>query len=172
MAFQTYKLNNAHVIIDGVKSFGRASEIDLPTVAATMQEHAVLGLNAKFELPTAMEPMESVLRFNSIYPEFAGKMLDVFKAQTIQIRSSQEVFTGPSRTEERPFVIFLKATPKEQALGNFKQGEFEGNEVTLNVLYLKIVVNRVEVVEIDVLNNIYKINGEDKLANFRANLGL
>jgi len=172
MAFQTYKLNNAHAIIDGVKTFGSVSEMDLPTLTAAMEDHQVLGLNAKFELPTGMDKMEAVLRFNSIYPEYAGKLADVFTAKTIQIRSSQDVFTGPSRTEERPFVVFLKATPKEQALGSFKQNSFEGNEVTLNVLYLKIVINRVDVLEIDVLNNIYKVDGVDKLANLRANLGL
>lgn len=172
MAFQTYKLNNAHALIDGSKTFGSVSEMDLPEITAAMQDHNVLGLNGKVELPTGLDKMEATLRFNSIYPEFAGKLADVFTSRTIQIRSSQDVFSGASRTEERPFVCFLRGTPKAQALGNFAQNSFEGNEVTLNVTYIKLVINRVEIMEIDVLNNIYKVNGKDLLAQYRANLGL
>jgi P2 family phage contractile tail tube protein len=172
MGFQTYKLNNAHALMDGVKTFGRVSEVDLPEITAVMQDHAVLGLNGKVELPTGLDKMEAVIRFNSIYPEFTGKLANVFRSRSIQIRSSQDVFEGSTRTEERPFVLFLRGTPKAQPAGSFKQNEFEGHEVTLNVTYIKLVINRIEVYEIDILNNIYKVDGADLLSQYRANLGL
>lgn len=169
---RTVKMNNAHVLIDGVKTVGTISEIDLPEIVATMQEHAVLGQNAKMELPTGIDPMEATLRFNSIYPEWAGKLANVFRSRAFQVRSSQDVHEGGSRTAELPFVLHMKATPKQQSLGSFTQGNFEGNEVALNVTYIKLVVNRRDVIEIDALNNIYKVDGVDQMVNFRANLGL
>lgn len=168
----TRKMNNAHVLVDGVKTIGTVSGVTMPEIVAAMQEHGVLGQNAKIELPTGIDPMEFTLQFNSIYPEWAGRMADIYQARSFQVRSSQEVYEGGSRTAELPFVLFIKGAPKQQSLGEFAQGSFENNEVTINVSYVKLVINRQEVLEIDALNNIYKVNGQDRLAAYRANLGV
>ena len=45
-------------------------------------------------------------------------------------------------------------------------------ESTVAVQYYKLEIDGEEIVEIDVINNIYKVGGEDLLAERRQNLGL
>ena len=41
----------------------------------------------------------------------------------------------------------------------------------MSVTYAKLVVNKVEIFEIDVLQNIYKVNLVDMLSTFKKNIG-
>jgi hypothetical protein len=54
---------------------------------------------------------------------------------------------------------------------SFKQHDNVEAESSLGVTYYKLVINGKIVVEIDVLANIYKVNGEDMLTNYRSNIG-
>jgi len=89
----------------------------------------------------------------------------------MQIRSSQETYTGQGRTEEVPVVVFLTGSFKKFPLGGFKQHDNVEAETALTITYLRLVVNGEDIVEIDVLSNIYKVAGEDLLAQYRSNIG-
>jgi hypothetical protein len=39
------------------------------------------------------------------------------------------------------------------------------------VIYYKLEVDEQEIVEVDVLNNIYKVSGDDVLQNYKINIG-
>ena len=41
----------------------------------------------------------------------------------------------------------------------------------MSVTYAKLIVNKVELFEIDVLQNIYKVNVVDMLSTFKKNIG-
>ena len=72
---------------------------------------------------------------------------------------------------EVPAVAYLSGTFKEFPLGNLKPQENAEYETTMSVNYAKLVVNGDEIFEIDVLANIYKVDGVDILAVYRANIG-
>jgi P2 family phage contractile tail tube protein len=42
----------------------------------------------------------------------------------------------------------------------------------INITYIKLMVNDETIYEVDALANIYRVNGQDLLAAYRANLGL
>ena len=69
-------------------------------------------------------------------------------------------------------MCYMTAMYKDFPMGNFKQHDNVEAESNLSVTYCKLVINGVEISEIDVLANIYKVNGVDMLANYRANLGI
>ena len=72
---------------------------------------------------------------------------------------------------EVPAVAYLSGTFKEFPLGNFKPQDNAEYETTMSVNYAKLVINGEEIFEIDVLANIYKVDGVDILAVYRANIG-
>ncbi len=157
--------------MDGVNHIGRAEEISLPELGYVMAEQKPLGLFAKFDLPSGLDKMMAKIKWGSFYPDVLVKVASPFKASSIQVRSSVETWEAGGRTAETPMVTYMTATFKKFPGSTFKQHENPEPESELNVLYFKQVIGGRELVEIDVLANIFKIDGVDQLAQFRANIG-
>ena len=68
--------------------------------------------------------------------------------------------------------MYVRGYPKAHPGGSFKAKEDTELENTFTVNYYKLEIDGEEIVEIDVMNNIYKVGGEDLLAERRQNLGL
>ena len=69
-------------------------------------------------------------------------------------------------------LLLADGYPKAHPGGSFKAKEDTELENTFTVNYYKLEIDGEEIVEIDVMNNIYKVGGEDLLAERRQNLGL
>lgn len=97
-----------------------------------------------------------------------------FLATMIQVRANLETYNGTGRIKEVPATAFLIGTFKEFPLGNIKPQENAEYETTMSVTYAKLVVDGVEIFEIDVLENIYKVGmvdmREDILKDIRSAL--
>lgn len=169
---QVNRATNANVYVDGRSYLGRAEEVNLPTVKSIMTEHKALGMNGKFDLPAGIDKLEATIKWNSFYPDAMVKFGDPNRTINLQIRSSLANWTSNGKASEVPVVIHLGAQVKDFPLGNFKQHDNVELTSTLNCTYCKLVINGQEVMEIDVLANVHKVNGADILAQYRANLGI
>ena len=89
----------------------------------------------------------------------------------IQVRASLETYNGTGRVEEVPATAFIIGTFKEFPLGTIKPHDNAEYETTMAVTYAKLVVNGLEIFEIDVLENIYKVSVLDMLKTFKKNIG-
>jgi len=165
------QITNANVYIDGTSFLGKIEEAKLPDVVATLSEHKALGMVGKIELPNGIDKMEMSMKWNSLYGDVLKKAANPFKGVQLQCRSSQETYTGQGRTEEVPVVVHLTGSFKKFPLGGYKQHENVEAETTLTITYFRLVVNGEDIVELDVLANIYKVGGEDLLAQYRSNIG-
>lgn len=168
---QVNRLTNANIYIDGSSFLGKAEEINLPMIKHIMTEHKAVGMVGKFELFAGVDKMEAKIKWNSFYVEAMKKMADPTTTLQLQVRSSLEVYTAQGRTEQQPVVVYMSAQPKDFPLGNFKQHDNVELESNLNVIYCKLEINGVNVMEIDVLANIYKVNSVDIMAKYRDNIG-
>lgn len=169
---QINRLTNANIYVDGNSMLGRAEEVNLPVIKHKMVDHKALGLVGVAEFWAGVDKMEAKIKWNSFYPDAMKKAANPFKAVNIQVRSSLEVYGAGGRLEEQAVVCYMTAMYKDFPAGNFKQHDNVEVESNLSVTYCKLVINGEEITEIDVLANIYKVNGEDLLANYRANLGI
>jgi P2 family phage contractile tail tube protein len=171
MSVEIKQITNANVYIDGRSFLGKTEEVKLPEVVTTMVEHKALGMVGKLELPSGLDKMESTQKWNSLYPDVLMKAANPFQAVQLQCRSSMETYAGGGRTAQVPVVVFMTGTFKKFPLGNYKQHDNIEAETTMNVTYLRLVVDGKEIVEVDVLANIYKVGGLDLLADYRRNIG-
>ena len=162
---------NANVYIDGNSFLGKAEEIKVPEVVVSMVEHKALGMVGKVELPSGLDKMESTIKWNSLYPEVLLLAADPFTAVAIMARASLETYTGSGRIEQVPLVAFMTGTFKKFPLGTYKQHENVEAETGMSVTYIRLNVAGIDIVEVDVLANIYKVGGVDLLAQYRANIG-
>lgn len=165
------KLTNANIYLNGTNLLGRAEEVQLPQIKHKMAEHKALGMVGSAEFFSGIDKMECKIKWNALYPAVLATCSNPFNAAMIQVRASLETYNGTGRISEVPATAFIIGTFKEFPLGNIKPQENAEYETTMAVTYAKLIVNKVEVFEIDVLQNIYKVGMVDVLSQFKKNIG-
>lgn len=165
------RLTNANVYMDGNNLLGRAEEIQLPQIKHKMADHKALGMAGSAEFFAGIDKLECKIKWNALYPEVLKKAANPFLAVQIQARASLETYNNMGRLAEVPAVAYVSGTFKEFPLGNLKPQENAEYETTMSVNYAKLVVDGDEIFEIDVLENIYKVDGVDVLSTYRINIG-
>lgn len=165
------KLTNANVYLNGVNLLGRAEEVQLPQIKHKMAEHKALGMVGSAEFFAGIDKMECKIKWNALYPAVLTQCSNPFNAAMIQVRASLETYNGTGRISEVPATAFIIGTFKEFPLGNIKPQENAEYETTMAVTYAKLIVDKMEVFEIDVLQNIYKVGMVDVLTKFKKNIG-
>ena len=165
------RLTNANIYMDGNNLLGRAEEIQLPQIKHKMADHKALGMVGSAEFFAGIDKLESKIKWNALYPEVLKKAANPFKTIQLQARASLETYNSMGKLAEVPAVAYLSGTFKEFPLGNFKANENAEYETTMSVNYAKLIVDGEEIFEIDVLENIYKVEGVDILEIYRNNIG-
>jgi hypothetical protein len=164
-------VTNAAIYINGNSMLGKAEEVKLPDITSLMTEHKAMGMIAKIELPSGFDKLDGEVKWNSFYPDVAATMGDFFTMVPLQIRSSVETWGAGGRTEQLPLVTFITALFKKNPLGSFKQNDNAEFSSGFAAYYIRQQLAGKDIVELDVLANIYKVGGVDKLDLFRANQG-
>lgn len=168
---QINRITNANVYVDGRSKLGKAEEIKLPDIQAIMQEHKALGMVGKIELPAGFDKLEGEIKWNSLYQDVATVMANPFKAVALQCRSSIETYGAQGRQQEVSLVTYMTVMFKKNPLGTFKQHENAEFGSAFSCTYIKQVIDGQEVLELDYMANIFRVNGVDQLQGYRNNIG-
>ncbi len=168
---QMRRITNAAVYINGNCLLGMAEEIKLPDITTLMTEHKALGMVGKIELPSGFDKLEGEIKWNSYYPEVWATLNDPFTMVQLQCRSSVETWGAAGRTEQLPLVTFLTVLFKKNPMGSFKQNDNAEFSSGFSAYYVRQQFGGKDMIELDVLANIYKVGGADKLDLYRANQG-
>lgn len=165
------RLTNANIYIDGKSHLGKAEEVSLPDIKNKMSEHKALGMVGSAEFFAGIDKMEAKIKWNSMYADVLKKMANPTTALQLQVRANLETYESAGRTAQTPVIAYITGMPKNFPGGNFKQHDNVEQESMLNVTYYKLEIGGDVVIEIDVLANIYKVDGVDILAQYRENIG-
>lgn len=165
------RVTNANVYVEGGSILGQAEEVSVPEVKYSLSEHKALGMVGKMEFFSGLDKLEAKIKWNSFYSDTLLKFADPFKSLQLQVRASLEQYGATGRTAETPVVVHMTVQNKNFPGANFKQHDNVEMESSLGCTYFKLVIGGKDIVEIDVLANIYKVNGTDVLATFRSNIG-
>lgn len=165
------KLTNANIYMNGTNLLGRAEEVQLPQIKHKMAEHKALGMIGSAEFFAGIDKLECKIKWNALYPQVLRTCANPFSAAMIQVRASLETYNATGRIAEVPATAFLIGTFKEFPLGTIKPGDNAEYETTMAVTYAKLIVDKEEIFEIDILQNIYKVGMIDMLSTFKKNIG-
>lgn len=166
------KVFDANVYVNGASTHGTASEVTPPEVSAQMTDYNSLGMVGTAQFFNGFEAMEASIKWNFPSNDVMRACADPQQAVDLMVRSSKAEYDSAGVSTEAPIVIFMRGFPKKTAVGGFKKGEDTSPETTFGINYYKLEVDGEEIVELDVLNNIYKVDGIDVLSARRANLGI
>ncbi len=169
---QIQKLLNANVY-DGTQSWlGRAESVTLPEISVETDAHKALGMIGTIEVPTGLAAMTVKVKWNGVYPDAIKRGMNPFVGFKLQVRGSVEVYDADGLAEEKPLTVHLTVKSKKHALGDIAAQSANAQEQELSCTYIKVILAGEELVEIDVVENVWKVGGVDVRAQYRTNLGL
>lgn len=166
------KVVNGNVYLDGESFLGRAEEVTCPDVAPKMVDHKALGMVGELQLPAGLQKMTGKIKWNAIYPEVMKKTHDVYTAIRLMIRANVETYEGGTRTGQTPCVVYLTCTPSKSGGLVFKSQDNVEREDEFNVTAYKMEIGDEEIIDVDIMANVWRVNGIDQLAAYRSNLGI
>ncbi|WP_288845414.1 phage major tail tube protein [uncultured Alistipes sp.] len=166
------KVYDANVYVNNASTHGQASEITAPAINAVMADYKAMGMVGSMELFNGFDKMETMIKWTYPNNEVQKACANFLKPVDLMIRSSKAEYDNGGISGEKPIVMYVRGYPKTHPGGSFKAKEDTELENTFAVNYYKLEIDGDAIVEIDVMNNIYKVGGTDLLADRRQNLGL
>lgn len=164
------KLRNFNMFGDGVSYMGQAGEITLPKLARKMEAWRGGGMAGEIESDMGQE----LLTMEHTYGGLMRPILEQYgtlKHDGVQLR-----FAGAYRSDDsdksEAVEIVVRGRHKEIDMGSAKMGGETAFKVSTSLSYYKLTWNGEDVIEIDVLANVFKIKGVDLLADERKAIGV
>lgn len=163
MLFNVYK--------DGYKKTGIA-QVDLPSINAISAELKGAGIAGVIDLPIKglYQSFGVVLNFRTITRDYSTLLEP--GAQHIELWSAvqdPDSDTGALNAKQHKFI--LRAIPKNQTTGKLAVGETQDRTLEFELTYYREIYDGQDVIEIDKLNNVYRVAGVDQLNDLRDAIG-
>ena len=147
------------------KLAGITSEVTLPTFKEKSEELDLAGMGGDIDSPSigSFESTEVEIPFSNISEQMMRLVTD--DSQSIILRSAQEELYSSNLSRSLiGRTITMKGMTKEINFGKLKKGGYGEPSVKKELVYYKEEYNGQTIIEVDKFNNVYVVNGEDKLA--------
>ncbi|MDP4201437.1 MAG: phage major tail tube protein [Bacteroidota bacterium] len=166
------RVQDANVYINGTSTHGQAQEVSLPEIPWTKVDYKALGMIGVMKLFHGVDALEATIKWNYPDNDVQVACANPIAAVDLMVRSNKVVYTGSDVTDNQPVVVMLKGTSANHSTGSYKAKEDTDLSTKLDITYLKQTVNGRDILEIDIPNNIIRIDGVDIMLKYKQNLGL
>lgn len=162
------KINDFRAYLNGTEMIGVGGELTLPEVNQKTSTIEGAGIGGEIDDPTVgqFESMEQEVGFNLIHSSFAD-MLSPMTVVNLTFRAAQQAVDKEGNYSFKGMRIVEKGRVKSMSTGKIVKGEGMECKVKLELTYLMVENDGKQLVEIDKLNGVYKVNGVDMLAEIR-----
>ncbi len=157
------------LFVDGRGYVGKVSEIELPEMSSKSETFRGGGMDAEIELDMGLEAMTctwTMMEYNedqlAVALQLAGDGVDVTVRGGLQAEN----------TATTPVEVRMRGRVKKLELGTLKAGEKSEPKFELTCQYFRYVQAGRELIEIDCINHVRRINGVDQMAEMNVALGL
>ena len=164
-------IKNFNVFVDGVSMIGVAEEITLPKLGRKTEDFEAGGMGGPIELDLGQEKLEMGMTFKG-WNKDVLKQYGVFAADGVPLR-----FRGAQRSDDADantdaIEISVRGKFKELDFGSTKKGEANSLKITMPLTAFKYEINGEPLIDLDLINNIFVVDGEDRMADERKALGI
>lgn len=164
-------VTNFAVYEDATEYYGMA-EVTLPEISSITEEVKGAGISGTFNgaFVGHIEAMTLTLNFRSV-TKAAIRLLEPRNHQ-IDLRASQQVWdSGAGRFKQSHVKHVLMVTPTKYSPGKLAPASPAESSGEYAVMYFATYIDGVKIMEIDILNFIFFVNGVDYLEDVRKALG-
>lgn len=167
-----HKLKNMNLFFDGDNWQGKAEEITLPKLTRKLEAYRAGGMNGAAHVDLGLEDdalgMEITL---------GGMEAQIYKQWGIaEIDGVPLRFAGAYQRDDTGEVtaceVVVRGRLSEIDPGSAKQGDNTQVKFSFKPTYYRLVWNGADLIEIDVINMVEKVDGVDRLSEQRAAIGL
>lgn len=162
------KINRYNVYNRGNRLLGMGDELPLPDFELFSETVSGAGILGEIDDPTpgyfANQEIEIPFR---ILDKEATDMLDITKAVQLEIRGAEQTTNSEGDIEFLGVRMVVRGRCKKFAPGKMKAGNPMDTSITLSILYILIELEGEPVLELDKMNEVFKINGNDILAKVK-----
>lgn len=165
-------ITNARVYREGADLIG-AGSVELPQLEMMSETLSGFAIAGEVDMPVTghFGGMELTIKWNAPCPEALSLLEN--RAHHLDIRASLQGYdSSTGMMKDIPIKVVARGLPKSVSLGTFEPAKKAEAESKLSLTYVKVWIGGVERVEIDKLNFICTVGGNDLLATVRANLGI
>ncbi|MCM1295495.1 MAG: phage major tail tube protein [Muribaculaceae bacterium] len=159
------KINDYNAYLDGTKMIGVAASVTLPEVKMKTSTVTGAGLGGELDSPTIgqFESMEQEIQFNVLYSSFAD-MLSPLSVVNLTFRAAQQVYDKTGGYAFKGLRVVEMGRVKTFNPGKIEKGESMEATVTMELTAMMIEMDGKELLAVDKLNSVYRVNGVDMLA--------
>ncbi len=163
------KLKNFNVFNDGLSYLGQVSELQLPKLAMAAEEYRGAGMLAPVDIDMGLEKLE-------LEATYGGMVVGVLRQFGLtRIDGAMLRFVGAYQADDSAGPVagelVVRGRHMEIDPGSAKAGDDTEWKVKSTLSYLKWTIAGTEQVEIDVMNNVYRIGGTDRMSDIRSIIG-
>ena len=163
------KLKNFNFSVDGTSYLGETVEVTQPKLALKLEAYRAGGMQGEVDVNQGIEKLELEFKMGGHEPNlialFGGSISgNLFRFQGAYQRDDTD--------EVDAVEIVCRGRLSEIDEGSSKAGDDTEHSYKASLTYYKKVVNGKDIVEIDMLNQIFMVDGKDRLAEIRAAMGL
>lgn len=162
------KINRYNVYNSGNCLLGMGDELTLPDFEASTETVSGAGILGEIDDPTPgyFTNQEIEIPFRILDKE-ATDMLDITKAVQLEIRGAEQTTNSEGDIEFRGVRVVVRGRSNKFTPGKMKAGNPMDTSITLSILYILIELEGEPVLELDKMNEVFKINGNDILAKVK-----
>ena len=163
---------NYKVYKDGLDFIG-ITQHDAPAISAVVAEMKGAGIGGSVELPVQglVQSMSMTLNFRDITPQ--TKLILTPEAHHIELWAAiQDTDPKTGQFVVKQHKLIYRAIPKTNTVGKFVPGETQDRAIEFSVLYYREIYDGQDIVEIDPLNNVYRVAGKDANSDVRKAIGI
>ncbi|WP_039057044.1 phage major tail tube protein [Enterobacter sp. Bisph1] len=167
------KLKYMNVFLNGYSYQGVAKSITLPKLTRKLENYRGGGMNGVAPIDMGLDDDALLMEWTlGGFPDEAiWELYGATSTDAVPIRfagSYQRDDTGETVAVE----VMMRGLQKEIDTGENKPGEDTESKITVLCTYFKLTIDGKEMVEIDTVNMVEKVNGVDRLEQHRRNIGL
>lgn len=157
------KINDFNVYEDGNRLIGIGEEVTLPDIE--MLSETVIVAGGEVDSPTIGQFASGQVEipFQSLTTDVFS-LMNPLRAVNITLRASHQEMDNNGNIVFTGIRAVFRGRPKTLAAGSIKKGSGTGTSVNIEWTYYLLELDGEKVVEIDKLNSVFKIRGEDILA--------
>ncbi len=159
-------------VYEGGNNFIGVVNAELPSLEAVTETVSGAGIAGEYDSPVIGHYQSMTLSLTWRTPTVKLLALAAPKVHQLDLRGAIQVNDSANgQYRPVPIRVAVNCTPKTTAPGSFEAGSPTDSSNEFEVTYMKIWYDGVEIIEIDKLNYICKIDGVDYLAAVRQALG-
>jgi len=162
-----YKFN---VYDDADKLIGVGEELTLPDLEPLSSTTSGSGIMGEIDVPLVgmFKSIEVEIPFNSLYSDFKN-YARVGHSANLTIRAATNTLNRETfEPVPKGIRIAMRGICKKLSFGKIKSGEATDTKVTMELIYIAVYLDDQEVIVLDKLNDVYRVDGTDAMLDISA----